>query len=43
VFKRAAAGWSLGPQTADGDFRTYLKENILPHYVRDYLRKLKTL
>ncbi len=43
VFQRAAAGWSLGPQTADADFKDYLKSGDLPHYVRDYLRKLKTL
>jgi len=43
VFKRAASGWSLGPQTADADFNAYLKTNIMPHYVRDYLRKLTTL
>ncbi|BBO75845.1 hypothetical protein DSCW_32620 [Desulfosarcina widdelii] len=43
VFKRAAAGWSRGPQTADADFKAYLKTGDLPHYVRDYLRKLKTL
>ena len=42
VFKRAAAGWSVGPQTADADFNTYLKTGDLPHYVRDYLRKLKS-
>jgi len=43
VFKRAAAGWTLGPQTADADFKAYLKTGDMPHYVRDYLRKLKTL
>jgi hypothetical protein len=43
IFKRAAATWSLGPQTADADFNTYLKTDVLPHYVRDYLRKLKRL
>ena len=43
IFKQAAAGWSLGPQTADADFKVYLKTNELPHYVRDYLRKLTTL
>lgn len=43
VFKRAAATWSLGPQMADADFREYLKSNVLPHYVRDYLRKLTVL
>jgi len=43
IFKRAAAGWSLDPQVADTDFKDYLKSGDLPHYVRDYLRKLKTL
>jgi hypothetical protein len=43
VFKRAAAMWTLNPEIADADFNTYLKTEILPHYVRDYLRKLKTL
>jgi hypothetical protein len=43
VFKRAAATWNLGPQVADADFNTYLKTDSLPHYVRDYLRKLDTL
>ena len=43
VFKRAAATWTLNPQKADADFKTYLKTDVLPHYVRDYLRKLKTL
>jgi hypothetical protein len=43
VFKRAAATWSLSADHADADFNTYLKSDTLPHYVRDYLRKLKTL
>ena len=43
IFKRAAATWSLGTQTAAADFTTYLKTGMLPHYVRDYLRKLKRL
>ena len=43
IFKRAAAAWTLGPQKADTDFNAYLKTGDLPHYVRDYLRKLKTL
>jgi len=43
VFNRAAAGWSLGPQTADVDFKVYLQSGDLPHYVRDYLRKLTVL
>ena len=43
VFKRAAATWSLSPDHANADFNTYLKVEILPHYVRDYLRKLNVL
>jgi predicted AAA+ superfamily ATPase len=43
VFKRAAATWTLGPQTADADFSDYLKTGTMPHYVRDYLRKLDRL
>lgn len=42
VFKQAAATWSLSPDHADADFKAYLKTETLPHYVRDYLRKLKT-
>jgi hypothetical protein len=43
VFERAAGGWSLGSGTADADFKVYLQSGDLPHYVRDYLRKLTTL
>ena len=43
VFKRAAATWTLNPEIADADFNAYLKDGLLPHYVRDYLRKLTTL
>lgn len=43
VFKRAAAGWSLSPDHADADFTFYLKTETLPHYVRDYLRKLEPI
>lgn len=39
VFIRAAARWTLGPQTAEIDFNKYLKTGSMPHYVRDYLRK----
>jgi hypothetical protein len=43
VFRRAAATWTLDPEIADADFNDYLKSDTIPHYVRDYLRKLKTL
>ncbi|BBO70898.1 hypothetical protein DSCA_48280 [Desulfosarcina alkanivorans] len=40
IFKRAAANWSLSVDHAEADFKAYLKKEILPHYVRDYLRRL---
>lgn len=43
IFKRAAANWSLSFDHADADFNAYLKTEILPHYVRDYLRRLTSL
>jgi hypothetical protein len=43
VFRRAAATWTLSPEIAESDFNDYLKSDTMPHYVRDYLRKLKTL
>jgi hypothetical protein len=39
VFRRAAAEWSMAPQRADADFKTYLTRQAMPHYVRDYIRK----
>ena len=41
VFKRAASHWSVNPDDIDADFRTYLQEGVMPHYLRDFLRKLK--
>jgi hypothetical protein len=43
VFRRAAATWSLSQEHADADFHAYLKTETLPHYVRDYVRKLAVL
>ena len=40
VFKRAAPNWSINPDEVDDDFRAYLQEGVLPHYVRDFIRKL---
>ena len=40
IFIRAAANWSLSVDHADTDFNAYLKTGMLPHYVRDYLRRL---
>lgn len=41
VFKRAAPDWSVNPSAVEADFRVYLQEGVLPHYVRDFIRKLK--
>jgi hypothetical protein len=41
IFRRAGVSWSVSQKQADEDFRTYLKKEELPHYVRDYLRKLR--
>jgi len=43
VFHRAAAEWSVRPGQVEDDFKSYLKQEILPAYVRSYLRKIKPL
>jgi hypothetical protein len=40
VFYRASANWAVSPTQVDKDFKTYLQTMILPHYVRDFIRKL---
>lgn len=42
VFQRAAKAWSVAASQAEEDFNTYLTRGELPHYVRDYIRKLDT-
>ena len=41
VFGLAAPNWSVTPSEVDNDFKAYLQEGTLPHYVRDFIRKLK--
>jgi hypothetical protein len=41
VFKRAAPDWSVSPAEVEADFRAYLQEGRMPHYVRDFIRKIK--
>jgi hypothetical protein len=41
VFKRAAPNWSINPAEVEADFRAYLQGGVLPHYVRDFIRRLK--
>lgn len=42
VFLRAAEKWSLPMDRAEHDFNIYLQKAELPHYLRDYLRQLRT-
>lgn len=42
VFFLAAPYWSKHPVQVEEDFMNYLREGHLPHYVRDYLRKLRS-
>ena len=41
VFMRAAPNWSVNPEDVEADFRAYLQDGVLPHYVRDFIRKLR--
>jgi hypothetical protein len=41
VFRRAAWEWSVNPTDVETDFRSYLQGEDVPHYVRDFIRKLK--
>lgn len=41
VFELAAPNWSIGPAAVEEDFKTYLQQGILPHYVRDFIRRLR--
>jgi hypothetical protein len=40
-FQRAAADWNISKDQAETDFNHYLIQERLPHYVRDYLRKVQ--
>jgi hypothetical protein len=40
VFHRASSNWDVSPHQVDKDFNAYLQTMILPHYVRDFIRKL---
>lgn len=39
IFHLAADTWSIGRAQVEEDFKDYLQEGNLPHYVRDYLRR----
>lgn len=39
VFKTAAGTWNVAVEKCEDDFRKYLTQGHIPHYVRDYLRR----
>ena len=39
LFHRAAANWNVSGQRVEDDFKAYLLEGVMPHYVRDYVRR----
>ena len=41
VFGMAAPNWSVNHTTVEADFKVYLQEGILPHYVRDFIRRIR--
>ena len=40
VFHRASSNWAVSRLQVDKDFNVYLQTMHLPHYVRDFIRKL---
>lgn len=40
-FRRAAATWAFSEQRVEDDFKRYLWQGELPHYVRDHLRRAR--
>lgn len=41
LFRLAGAQWRRSESLIDEEFKTYLTDGLLPHYVRDYIRKNK--
>ena len=39
LFLEAGESWQTGTSQVEDDFKQYLIQGILPHYVRDYVRK----
>ena len=42
-FRRAARIWRISEQRVEDDFKRYLWQGELPHYVRDHLRRAREL
>jgi hypothetical protein len=41
IFHIAAKEWHVPTRRIDGDFKAYLVNLTMPHYVRDFVRKYK--
>lgn len=41
VFRAAAENWPVGAGTIDSDFKAYLRDQTVPYYVTDYIRRNK--
>ncbi len=41
VFQIAAQTWRISKMRVDDDFKDYLIRGFMPHYVRDYVRRLR--
>lgn len=39
VFKAAGSTWNLPVEKTEDDFKKYLRQGDIPHYVRDHLRR----
>ncbi|MDJ0803764.1 MAG: hypothetical protein QNI97_12890, partial [Desulfobacterales bacterium] len=39
VFRKSAEQWPVGPRTVDRDFKRYLIDQQIPHYVNDFIRR----
>ena len=43
LFHACGRDWHLAPSRIERDFKTYLQDQRLPHYVRDFIRKTRDM
>ena len=41
LFHECGRNWNLGALRVEEDFKAYLRDQRLPHYVRDFIRKMR--
>lgn len=39
IFHLSAKNWHISEQQVENDFKVYLRQGQLPHYLRDFIRK----